>query len=225
MEEIRKRTDGLYEKTGIYGIINTANGKVYVGQTTMNFGDRRDSHFSSLRHGKHPCTELQNDYIKYGDAAFAFVVLCECGPEEIDRYESLFIEQYMEHGMAYNKCTGGRVGYKGPPISEEAKRMIGEKNRIHGLGRKASEETKQKMSAAHRGKKFMPLSDERKANLSRALSGEHGGLAKLTEEQVLEIRRLRREENLTYAEIGRRFGVTYQCVSDICNYKRWKYTA
>lgn len=222
---IKRREDGLYMKTGIYGIRNKISGKVYVGQTLMNFGDRRDSHFSLLRNDKHACAEMQADFADIGEDNFEFVVLCECDYYDIDDRESEYIAFYQERGLSYNKCSGGRIGYTGPPIPEHAKKIIGEKNRLHGLGRKASQDTRRKMSEAHKGKKRGPLSAERKQQLSVMRSGEGGALAKLTESQVLEIRRLRRDEGLTYSEIGRRFGVTYQCIADICNYKRWKYTA
>lgn len=225
MTKIKRRDDGLYNKTGIYGIRDKNNGKIYVGQTLMNFGDRRDSHFSLLRNGKHACSEMQEDFLLDGEDNFEFIVLCECGVDQIDRLEVEYIALYAEQGLTYNKCSGGRIGYTGPPVSEHAKKIIGEKNRAHSLGRKASAETKRKMSDAHKGKKFGPMSEERKRQMSVSYSGENGVLARLTEAQVLEIRRLRREEGLTYSEIGRRFGVTYQCISDICNYKRWKYTA
>ena len=45
------REDNIYFRIGIYGIRNLVNGKIYVGKTGMNFGDRWDSHrsFSSVR--------------------------------------------------------------------------------------------------------------------------------------------------------------------------------
>ena len=46
---------------------------------------------------------------------------------------------------------------------------------------------------------------------------------KLTETEVREIRRLRREENLTYQEIGRMFKIGRGYVSDIINAKHWKW--
>lgn len=222
---IRKRQDGLYQTTGVYGIRDTLNNRIYVGQTLMNFGDRRDSHFSLLRNGKHACAEMQSDFTEHGEGAFEFVVLVQCGADTIDQHEARLIDHYQATGLAYNKCGGGRIGYVGAPVPEHAKRIIGEKNRVNGLGRRASEETKCKMSEARKGKKRGPMSEDQKHRMSVARSGENGPLAKLTEEQVIEMRRLRREEGLPWSELSRRFGVTGQCVADICNYKRWKYTA
>lgn len=191
----------------------------------MNFGDRRDSHFSLLRNGKHGCVEMQTDFTNTGEDHFEFVVLCECEADHIDELEDEWIQRYMTRGLSYNQHGGGRSGFKGVPCSEQAKRLIGEKNRVNMTGRKASEETKRKMSASRLGKKLGPLSDERKLKSSISHSGERSKWAKLTEEQVVEMRRLRRETGMSYTQLGKQFGVTYQCVSDICNYKRWKYTA
>lgn len=65
--------NSLYKKTGIYGIFNLVTGKVYVGETNMNFGDRRDSHFSLLRNGKHNSKEMQNDFLAVGEDNFEFI--------------------------------------------------------------------------------------------------------------------------------------------------------
>lgn len=43
----------IYRTIGIYRITNLITGKSYIGQTKMDFGDRRDSHFSLLNTGKH----------------------------------------------------------------------------------------------------------------------------------------------------------------------------
>lgn len=47
--------------------------------------------------------------------------------------------------------------------------------------------------------------------------------AKLTETQVLEIRRLRSEEHLTLSEIGKRFGIGFSHVSTIVRRKAWRH--
>lgn len=220
---MKKRDDCLYDRCGIYAIQNCKTGMTYVGQTLMNFGDRRDSHFSLLSNKKHHCTTLQEDY-NNDPESFSFLILEDCNESEIDERETYYIAYFKRLGLSYNKFSGGRSGYTGPPLSDEAKRIIGEKNREHMLGRKASDETKQKMSMSRRGKSFGPLSEERKKKMSDMLSGENGPNSKLTESQVIEIRRRRKETGDSYTMIAKDYMVTYQCVSDICNYKRWKHT-
>jgi group I intron endonuclease len=108
--KIKKREDNLYNRIGVYAVVNKVNGFTYVGQTAMNFGDRRDSHFSLLRNGKHPCKEMQIDFNKYGEKNFEFVVLCDSNSrEEIDRFE---IYKNNRVGTIQIKTPMELVGYE-----------------------------------------------------------------------------------------------------------------
>ncbi len=53
--------------------------------------------------------------------------------------------------------------------------------------------------------------------------GERQGSCVLTEEKVIEIRRLRKEERLTYQELGDRFGVDFTNIYCIIKRKSWKH--
>ena len=55
------------------------------------------------------------------------------------------------------------------------------------------------------------------------LDGEINGNSRLTNEQVLEIRRLREEEKLTLYKIAEKFPCSYVNVWYICNDKQWKH--
>lgn len=48
----------------------------------MNFGDRRDCHFASLRGGYHINPHLQRSFDKYGEDNFEFIVLHNCQNNE-----------------------------------------------------------------------------------------------------------------------------------------------
>lgn len=51
--------------------------------------------------------------------------------------------------------------------------------------------------------------------------GEKHKMAKLTKEKVIEMRRLRKEENLTHEEIGKRFGVCRRQAGDVIRGVNW----
>lgn len=144
-----------YKKYGIYGIKNLSNGKIYVGKTINNFGDRWDCHRAQLRGGYHSNHGLQEDWNAYGEQNFEFVILYECNNNEsVDELNSLeieFISTYKDRGEAYNIAPGGDQSmYRGKHLPEETKRKIGEKNRINMTGKKASDETKAKMSISQK---------------------------------------------------------------------------
>lgn len=78
----------LYKDCGIYKIENTINHKVYIGYATVSFGDRRDSHFASLRNEYHFNSDLQADFIKYGEQSFEFSVIEVIESDDIEYFKS-----------------------------------------------------------------------------------------------------------------------------------------
>lgn len=99
-----------------------------------------------------------------------------------------------------------------------------EKLRQVWTGRKHKDESRAKMSKAK--KEFMS-NPENREHLSRyrkgnpRFSGENAGGAKLTAEQVAEIRTLFSTGDFSKAELGRRFGVRPTSIANIINGKTW----
>jgi len=54
-------------------------------------------------------------------------------------------------------------------------------------------------------------------------SGEKCSWAKLTEKQVIEIRKLSKNSNITHAKLGNIFGINQSAITNIINHKRWKH--
>lgn len=232
----------IYKSFGIYRITNVKNGKSYIGKTGMNFGDRWDCHRAQLNGGYHCNPHLQNAWNKYGQDSFEFCVVEVVDDATLlDELERKYIAQYREAGECYNILDGGDGGFLlGTHLSEDAKRRIGEKNRVNMTGRKASEETKAKMSDSHKerykswtdedraafGKKMSECasgykwSEEAKANFAR-LQQTHPNGATLTVDTVHEIRRLHEQENKTFTEISQILGVPRHNVYNIATYRRW----
>lgn len=213
----------VYKRIGIYGILNTINNKIYIGKTGMNFGDRWDSHKSLLRSGKHDNQHLQSAWNKYGSDAFEFIIIEECSAADLDDKEKYWIKYYKDLKLSYNILDGGD-GFNnlGTHLSEETKRKIGDKNRVNMLGRKASEESRRKMSESHKGYKPTPEAIAKTAEASRKAMRANPPLAKLTPADVREIRRLN-DSGVKSKDIAEKFGVTYQCIRDVINGKRWSH--
>jgi group I intron endonuclease len=116
---------------GIYKITNTVSGKCYIGSANDTTG-RIANHKFKLRHNKHFNSHLQNAWNKYGEAVFTFEVILHCTAEYFPVTETFCIN--MHRPMVYNQ------------------RDVANTNK----GKKASLETKQKMSIAQR-KRTQPL--------------------------------------------------------------------
>lgn len=103
----------------VYLIVNTVNGKCYVGQTIHALDKRWHQH--CMLQGK--CRVLENAIRKYGIKAFEISVVATVKTqEELNRLEKLTCEAlnaYAPHG--YNLREGG--GAKGK-MHEETKRII-----------------------------------------------------------------------------------------------------
>ena len=152
----------------IYKTTNVIDGKIYVGQTSVD----NEKYFGS---GKY----LKRAMRKYGKSNFIRETLCVCETkEELDEMELYWINRLDSRNpdVGYNIDPGGRGGirreltpehkkkisntlrgYKRPPFSDEHKRKLSEARKA----RVQSEETKKKISESLKGRKFPPEVCER----------------------------------------------------------------
>ena len=117
--------------SGIYIIRNITNNKVYVG-SAKNIRQRLHEHKSMLRNNKHSSKYLQNAY-NLDSKKFLFSIL-ECVSIE----NLIKREQYW---LDFFRCFNKLNGYNNVPIAYSS------------LGRKFSEETKEKIRQSHLGMK------------------------------------------------------------------------
>lgn len=127
----------------VYGIRHIASGRVYVGITIQRPSKRWAYHRWSLRNGQHVNPYLQNAWNKHGDAAFEFITIEICETEgDLNAAECRHIESLG--GLAYNLKSGG--GFGGTPSQETRQRMS-----AASKGKPKSAETRQRMSEGSRG--------------------------------------------------------------------------
>ena len=129
--------------SGIYSITNNESGNVYIG-SSVNVNKRTQEHFRLLRKGEHPNSHLQRAWNKYGEQAFVTRTMFSGVPRRILR--KLERASVVVAAPEYNIAAVGSIM----------------------TGRKHSEETKRKISAAKMGKK---LSAKHRAAISRAGTG------------------------------------------------------
>ncbi len=77
----------------IYSIVNTSNGKRYVGSTS-NLYRRMREHRLMLRKGEHHCIHLQNAFDLYGESCFQIVLIEECDNENLIAFEQKWLDRY-----------------------------------------------------------------------------------------------------------------------------------
>ena len=115
------------EVCGIYMLLNTTNGKRYVG-SSINIKKRLWEHRANLRHNHHDNQHLQNAWNKYGEKSFDYSILEICSPEQRFSREQFYVNTLHPE---YNICIDV---VENPPAtietrqrhSETRKRLIAE---------------------------------------------------------------------------------------------------
>jgi group I intron endonuclease len=207
------------DKNGVYCITCLKNNKKYIGATTKSFRTRYDLHNGLLRRGKHN-RKIQPDYDLYGIDSFRFDVLYVSSQEDtnetIGDIEREKIKEFDSVNNGYNIANGGDGGIN---FTAESKHRIAEKARKRMTGSKLSEENKKVLSESVRG---MKRSEEQKKFLSIYFSGDNCNLAKLNEEQVVQIK-TKLIAGCSYEDLATEFCVKPQTIIHIAYGRRWKY--
>ena len=156
------------KKYCVYSHTNLINGKIYIGLTSMKPEERWKNGA-----GYHIGTHFRNAIDKYGWDNFRHDIIKDnLTKEEAADLEIYYISFYNSNDrrFGYNMSSGGENG-GGHPQSEETRRNIS-KNNGSRKGIKRTEESKRKMSEAKKGEKHpnygKHLSDETKEKLSKA---------------------------------------------------------
>jgi group I intron endonuclease len=143
--------DESLHQSGIYCIRNIVSGRIYVGSAVKIYA-RWKTHRSALGNNKHHSGKLQGSWNKHGKDAFVFEVL-----ELIsDKIDLIVREQYWIDTL---NAACPRRGFNVHPTAGSP------------LGKKASAETRARMSALRLGKKLPPFTAEHRAKISAARLG------------------------------------------------------
>lgn len=165
--------------SGVYMFTCLANGKRYIG-SSYDIYKRLGEHIGHLVRNDHGNHYLQDAWNLYGEQVFDIVILEECAPNVRNaREREIVIELAPEWNLALpnlekdtwtvSEETRARISAagRGRPKSEEHRAKMSEWQ----IGKKLSQETKDKIAAAHRGK-AKQFSDEHRQRLSDARKGQ-----------------------------------------------------
>ena len=94
---------------GVYCIRCKVNNKAYIGSST-NIKSRWYEHKSDLRRGKHHNKQLQEDYNKYGADNFLYLILINCEPQMLTKYENMYMMLFntRDISVGYNDVIAAR---------------------------------------------------------------------------------------------------------------------
>lgn len=151
--------------------------------------------------------------------------------------EQYYIEKYDTFNNGFNLTTGGDE-CKMHSLSDEAKRKIGEKNRVNMLGKKHSEETKKKMSETHkkmmqseeerkkRSEKLVGIkrSEEHKEKLRLANQGTKSSFAKYTEEFIEKLR-IEYMNGIKQKDLASKYNIKPTTLKHILANRTWKHVS
>lgn len=145
----------------------TPSGKVYIGQTSIN-PEKRWNNGSGYRSN----TYFYNAIKKYGWNNIEHIILMSgVSDYTVNFWETYFINLYdsTNREKGYNLTSGGKENFK---HNDETKQKIS----LSHKGKKLSDEHKQKLSLVNKGKpshnKGVPMSEEQKQKISLSLKGK-----------------------------------------------------
>lgn len=182
----------------IYKIINTVNGKFYVGSTT-NTRERFRTHRKRLRNNKHHASHLQAAWNKYGENAFVFhVIQIVPDGESLQAAEDVWLAEHVGKSHCYNKSRYSNAPMRGIPkeqhpnfgrskteeewqvISESLKAFYAENPLSHPrLGKHHTGETKERIRQIKLANPTRAwLGKERSAETKAKISAAQKGVAK-----------------------------------------------
>ena len=202
----------------VYQHKNKINGKVYIGITSQKLEQRWGSQGCNYKSSPHFYSAIQ----KYGWNNFEHNILFTgLTKEQACLKEQELIKEYnsMNREFGYNSTSGGDIF----TMNEETKQkisqaMIGNQN---GLGHPCSEEKKEKISNAQKGRKF---TEEHKQKLSEAAKNRHVPCSE-EKKQILKEKSHKKSvycEELdkifeSVQECGRQLGIPATNISKLCN--------
>ena len=121
-------------------------------------------HLWELRSGRHHSPKLQRSFAKHDESAFEFKILFVCDPEQLEFFETRAITGYDSYHNGYNVAAEAKGGFmRGRKWPEGTKAARIEEMR----NRRASDETKARISEAKKAEWADPEAHERMAKSMR----------------------------------------------------------
>lgn len=145
---------GLPPGSGVYALHCLQNGRVYVGRS-VNVRERVRNHLWNLRRGSHCNQHLQAAFTKYGEDGFVADLIMQCPSDVLSHAEGYFIRLLCADTQGFNLDTADELGIRRASPETKARMSASQ------LGRRHSPETRLQMSASQMGRKHSGQSIEK----------------------------------------------------------------
>lgn len=204
-------------KVVVYGawcLCHPDRGIYYAGQTTHGVVSRWNVHLWNARtsEAKSYRSRLSNWIRKHGPENIVFSELEICTVDDLDEREVAWISYLRSLGQAQANLLDGGKQPRGHKRPAHAKDMSGSNNPMYGRDRS------ELMAYA---RSFQgPASEETRVRMSEAHRGSRNARAVLDEEAIKELRKQPKRYGL-FSEWARRYGVSAQTIYLAYNRKTW----
>ncbi len=190
----------------IYKITNKTNNKIYIGKSINPIKRFKMHIYLALNTSDKQLTKLYRSIRKYGANQFNLEII-DSFTNEDDCYQSeaAYIKNYNCINAGMNTKPGGKGGY-----------ATGTNHPMYG--RKATQQTINKMSASHMGHKVL---DSTKQKQSLAQAGSKSHFSKLRENDVIIIKQ-QLSAGTKVKIIAKQFNVSVQTIYYIKSGTTWK---
>lgn len=213
---------------GLFCLCHPGEGIRYVGMTEKTPETRFRAHLASTGKNRPVYSWIKS----HGPDNIGYSVLEVCTAAEVFEREQFWISELGTRYPLGKNMTDGGDGIRGFVFTAEHRQKMSDAH----IGHRASDETRAKMSAARSGAKAFywgktgadhpafghKHQPEFGMRMSIARSGENGPRAKLSANDVREIRRLLGEGKTKNAEIARIFNISPGTVTNIKTFHTWK---
>lgn len=138
---------------GIYKI-TSPSGKIYIGQSVEI--KRRFNSYKRMYVKNKGVVKLYRSFLKYGVDNHIFEVVCECEESQLNDKERYYQEMFDCTGVNGLNCRLTKTDDRSGRVSKEtlAKMSEASKGNQHWLGKRHTQETKDKISLANTGRRY-----------------------------------------------------------------------
>ena len=247
-----KNSENLPKKSGIYKIENLINHHVYIGQS-KNIYSRYFNHHKCDCYNQNSSAynyQIYQAIRKYGENNFSIEVVELCDESLLNEKEIFWIQYYDSFKNGYNATEGGQ--YLSPvihsPEAEEKRRITREQNQSlkgqnHPRAKLTNDEVIKIRQRYIDGESIDQIYEDykniytNKQSFRRVVLGKTykfvGNIpqkdeirytnAKLTNDQVREIRRRYEEENISFAKLGKEYSLSASSIGNIISRKTYRH--